>query len=168
MYCPNCMKKVSDTSTKCPECGQPTHTPVAGMATLRVSCRKHLPLWMMIVQPVNFFSGYKVYISVDDQNYVLKSKKKQIDIPVVAGTHKVRIASLSKKTSALISFIGKFFRFAGGVTSSGTTIIMGAAMKDLGNAFSNIGTNVSFDQNELVPVSVKLAWNNMIVEDKKK
>ena len=167
MYCPKCMKKIPQTATKCPFCAQPTHVPTAGMATLRISSRSHLPLWMMILQPINYFRGYKVHISVDEQNYVLKSKKKQIDIPVSVGTHKVRIASVSKKSAKLIKFAGTAMAFTGAVTGSGSTIYTGAALEDLGNAFSDNGVSISFDSNELVPIAVKLAWNGIIVEDKK-
>ncbi len=165
MYCPHCMKKIPRTETTCPFCAQPAHTPVAGMATLRVSCQPHLPLWCMIVQPINYFAGYKVYISVDDQNYVLKSKKKQLDIPVSIGTHQVRISSMGKKSAKAMKFAGAAMMFTGAVTGSGSTIYAGAAIEDLGQAFSNDGVSISFDSNELVPFSVKLAWNGAIVED---
>lgn len=168
MYCPHCLKKIPRTASTCAFCAQPTHTPVAGMATLRISCRPHLPLWMMIVQPFNYFSGYNVYISVDDQNYVLKSKKKQLDIPVSIGTHQVRIASMSKKSAKAMKFAGNAMMFAGAVTGSGSTIYAGAAMEDFGKAFSDNGVAMSFDSNELVYIPVMLHWmGNSIVEDKK-
>lgn len=166
MFCPHCMKKIPRTATTCPFCAQPTHSPMAGMATLRISSRTHLPLWMMIVQPFNYFSGYKVFISVDEQNYVLKSKKKQIDIPVSVGTHQVRISSVSKKSAKAMSIAGKLMAFSGVVTDSGATVYAGAALEDLGAFFSDKGVSVSFDENELVAISVKLAWNGAIVEDK--
>ncbi|MBQ8310502.1 MAG: hypothetical protein IJX80_05760 [Clostridia bacterium] len=166
MYCPNCMKKIPQTATKCPLCAQPTHAPSAGMATFRISCRPRLPLWMMIVQPISYFVGYKVHISVDNQNYVLKSKKKQIDVPVAIGTHQVRISSVGKKTAKAMKFAGAAMAFTGAVTGSGSTIYAGAAMEDLGNAFSDNGVAITFNPNELVPISVKLAWNGVIVEDK--
>ena len=166
MYCPQCMKKIPTTASTCPFCAQPTHTPSAGMATLRVSCRVHLPLWMMIVQPLNYFMGYKVHISVDNQTYVLKSKKKQIDIPVAAGTHQVRISSVSKKSAKVMKFAGMAMAFTGAVTSSGSTVYAGSALEDLGNAFSDNGIAVTFESNELKAISVKLAWNGIIVEDK--
>ena len=160
------MKKITSTAETCPFCGKSTHTPVAGMATLRVSCRKHLPLWGMIVQPLNYFRGYKVHISVDEQNYVLKSKKRQLDIPVSIGTHWVRISSMSKKSAKLMKFVGMAMSFTGAVTSSGSTIYAGTAIEDLGEAFSKDGVSITFDANELLPISVKLAWNGLIVEDK--
>lgn len=166
MYCPHCMKKIPHTATSCPFCAQPTHTPVAGMATLRVSCRPNLPLWAMIVQPINYFVGYKVHISVDDQNYVLKSKKKQLDIPVSIGTHQIRISSKSKKSAKTLKFIGSTLLFAGAVTGSGSTVYAGAALEDFGEAFSNDGISVSFAANDLLFIPVKLAWNGSIAEDK--
>ena len=166
MYCTKCMKKIPRTADICPFCAAPTHTPMAGMATLRVSCRKHLPLWMMILQPLTYFQGYNVHISVDEQNYVLKSKKYQIDIPVAIGTHQVRVSSMSKKSAKALKFVGMATVFAGAVTSSGSTIYTGAAIEDLGDAFSDNGVPVSFESNELVAISVKLAWNGTIVEDK--
>ena len=166
MYCPHCMKKVPRTATQCPFCSKPTHTPVAGMATLRVSCKRHLPLWMMIIQPLNYFSGYKVYISVDDQNYVLKSKKLQLDVPVSIGTHLVRISSMSKKGAKALRFAGRAMTFAGAVTGSGSTVYAGAAVEDLGAAFSDKGVSIDFEANELVPIAVKLAWNGTLAEDK--
>ena len=166
MYCPHCMKKIPRTASTCPFCAQPTHTPMAGMATLRVSCRVHLPLWARIVQPFNNFIGYKVFISVDEQNYVLKSKKKQIDIPVSVGTHQVRISSMSKKSAKAMSIAGKLMVFSGAVTDSSSAVYAGAALEDLGAFFSDKGISVSFDENELVAIPVKQAWNGMIVEDK--
>lgn len=165
MYCPHCMKKVPDTATKCPFCSRSTHTPTAGMATLRISCRPHLPLWVLIIQPVNYFIGYKVHISVDKQNYVLKSKKKQLDIPVSIGTHQVRIASVSKRSAKAMKYAGMAMAFTGAVTGSGSTVYAGAAMEDLGNVLSDEGISISFGQNELKTISVKAAWNGAIVED---
>lgn len=167
MYCPHCMKKIPRTATTCPFCAQSTHTPVAGMATLRISCRTRRPLWMMLFQPVLCFVGYKVFISVDEQNYVLKSKKKQLDIPISVGTHQVRIASMSKKSAKAMKFAGMAMAFTGAVTGSGATVYAGSALEDLGHAFSDDGVAISFDANELVTFSVKLAWNGSIVEDKK-
>ena len=166
MYCPHCMKKIPNTTDKCIYCNQATHTPMAGMSTLRVSCRVHLPVWMMIVQPFNYFQGYKVYISVDDQDYVLKSKKKQIDIPVSVGTHYVRISSMSKKSAKALKFGGIAMAFAGAVAGSGATVYAGADVEDLGDAVSKEGKKISFASDELKAVSVKLAWNGSIVEDK--
>ena len=168
MYCPHCMKKIPRTATTCPFCAQPTHTPVAGMATLRVSCRPHYPLFMLIMQPLGYFGSYQVYISVDDQNYILKSKKKQIDIPVSIGTHQVRIASMSKKAAKAMKFAGKAVVFAGAVAGDTSTVCIGASIEDWGAAFSGNGVAVSFAANELVSVPVKLSWNcTAIVEDKK-
>ena len=158
------MKKIPKSATKCPFCNQSTHTPSAGMATLRISCRPNLPLWMMI-QPLNYFLGYKVHISVDEQNYVLKSKKKQLDIPVSVGTHRVRVSSIGKKTAKAMKFAGMAVAFTGAVTGSGSTVYAGSALEDLGNAFSDDGVSVPFDSNELKVLSVKLAWNGAIVED---
>ena len=167
MYCPNCMKKIPNTTNACPFCAKPTHSPVAGMATLRISCRPHLPLWMMIVQPLNYFCGYKVYISVDNQDYVLKSKRKQLDIPISVGTHSIRISSVSKKSAKAMNFLGSAIMFTGAVAGSSSAICAGSAMEDLGAAFSDQGIDVSFEANEVLPVSVKLAWNGMITEDEK-
>ena len=168
MYCPHCMKKIPRTATTCPFCSQPTHTPTAGMATLRVSCRPHLPLWYMILNPLGYFSGYNVYISVDDQNYVLFSKKKQMDIPVSIGTHKVRIAAMGKKAAKAVKFAGKAMVFAGAVAGDSSTIYAGAAMEDFGKTFSGDGSDMSFDSNELKAIPVMLHWTGTaIVEDKK-
>lgn len=167
MYCPHCMKKIPRTATTCPFCSESTHTPVAGMATLRVSCRPHLPVWMMIMQPVLYFGGYNVYISVDDQNYVLKSKKKQMDIPVSIGTHQVRISSMGKKSAKALKFAGTAMVFAGAAAGSTTAVYTGAALEDWGKAFSNDGVALSFESNELRFIPVKLSYSGAIVEDKK-
>ena len=168
MYCPHCMKEIQRGATVCPFCSNPTHIPNAGMATLRVSCRPHLPIWMIVVQPFNYFRGYKVHISIDQHNYVLKSKKKQLDIPVSVGTHQVRISSVSKTTAKLMRFAGTAMAFTGAVTGSGSTVYAGAALEDLGGAFSDQGIAINFDANELLPLAVKLAWNGTIVEDTKR
>ena len=166
MYCPQCMKKIPNNSFTCPMCGQVTHTPIAGMATFRISCRPHIPLWAMIIQPLTYFAGYKVHISIDDQNYVLPSKKKQIDIPVSVGTHQVRISAVGKKTAKAIEFFGKAAVFTGAVTGSGSTILEGAAFEDVGKAISDNGVPLTFNANELKTLSVKAGWNGAIVEDK--
>lgn len=167
MYCPHCMKKIPQSAQKCMFCAQPTHTPAAGMATLRISCRPHLPIWMMVCQPLCWVTGYKVHISVDDKNYVLKSKKKQIDIPVPVGTHTVRISSISKKGAKALKFAGNATAFVGVATGSGATVYTGDAVNRLGNDSLKDGFSVSFGTNELVPIAVKLAWNGAIVEDEK-
>lgn len=167
MYCPHCMKKLPQSAQKCMFCAQPTHTPVAGMATLRISCRPRLPVWMMVVQPFCLFVGYKVHISVDDRNYMLKSKKKQIDIPVSIGTHVLRISSISKKGAKALKFAGAATSFVGVATGSGATVYAGAAANDIGRYSLKNGFSVSFSANELVPIAVKLAWNGSIVEDEK-
>lgn len=167
MYCPQCMKKIPRTASTCPFCSQPTHTPVAGMATLRVSCRPHLPLWVMILQPLNYFRGYKVHISVDEQNYVLKSKKKQIDIPVSIGTHQVRVAGVSKKSAVLLKWLGTVMVVGGAANGDGSTVYTGAALEDLGAAFSEMGVPMSFEANELLSIPVMLSWNGALIEDKK-
>lgn len=168
MYCPHCMKEIQKEASVCPFCSKPTHTPTAGMATLRVSCPPNLPLWMIILQPLNYFRGYKVHISIDEQNYVLKSKKKQIDIPVSVGTHRVRVSSVSKTTAKLMKFAGSATAFVGAVTGSGSALYTGAVIEDLGGAFSDDGVTVAFESNKLLTLSVKLAWNGSIVEDDKK
>ena len=165
MYCPHCNKKIPRTASTCPFCAQPTHTPTAGMATLRVSCRPRGARWTMIAF-IGYLQGYKVFISVDNQNYVLKSKKKQIDIPVSVGTHEVRISSVSKKSAKAMSIAGKLMVFSGAVTDSSSAVYAGAALEDLGAFFSDKGIKVSFEENELVAIPVKQAWNLSIVEDK--
>ena len=149
MYCPHCMKNIPSTTTTCPFCAKATHTPVAGMATLRVSCNPRVQRILCLI------SYYHIYISVDDQEYLLKSNKKQIDIPVSVGTHQIRISSKSKKMVKAMEIVGKATAFIGGVTGSGSTIYAGAAMEDLGKAFSNDGTPITFESNELKTVSVK-------------
>jgi len=163
------MKKIPQTATKCPFCSKVTHTPLAGMATLRVSCKHRLPILTVIFCPFillfSKFLGYKVYISVDDQNYVIKSNKKQIDIPVSVGTHQVRIAHMSKKSAKATRFLGTAMTFVGAVTGSRSTVFAGSQVEDLGAAFSDNGVPVTFDPNELVVIAVKQAWNGNIVED---
>lgn len=168
MYCPHCMKEIQRGTVTCPFCSNPTHVPTAGMATLRVSCRPHLPVWMIVLQPLNYFRGYKVHISIDGLNYVLKSKKKQLDIPVSVGTHLVRISSVSKTAAKVMKFAGTAMAFTGAVTGSGSTLYAGSALEDLGGAFSDEGIVINFDTNELLPLAVKLAWNGSIVEDTQK
>ena len=167
MYCPHCMKKIPRTATTCPFCSQKTHTPTAGMATLRVSCRPHPPVWMMVVFPITYILGYKVHISVDNQNYVLKCKKKQIDIPISIGTHQIRIAALSKKSAKAIKVLGVATSFIGAALGSGSTVYLGSSVEDLGEAFSDKGIAINFESNELLTIPVKLAWNCVIVEDEK-
>lgn len=168
MYCPHCMKKLPQSAQKCMFCAQPTHTPVAGMATLRISCRPRMPFarffFRLILTPT---TRYKVHISVDDQEYVLKSKEKQIDIPVSIGTHVLRISSISKKGAKALKFAGAATSFVGVATGSGATVYAGAAVNDIGRDSLKNGFSVSFSANELVPIAVRLAWNGSIVEDEK-
>lgn len=167
MYCPNCKKKIPNTATTCPMCAQPTHTPIAGMATLRISCRPYMTTWMRFANLLNLFAGYKIHISVDKQDYVLMSKKKQIDIPVAVGTHKIRISQYSKKAAKAIKFGGAAMQLYGAVNNEGSTIHAGAAVEDLGNAFLTDGMTMEFESKELVHIPVKMAWNGNIVEDTK-
>ena len=167
MYCPHCMKEIRKEASVCPFCAQPTHTPIAGMATLRISCAPRRPLLMIILSPLFYFIGYKVHIYVDEQHYVLKSKKKQIDIPVSIGTHLVRISSVSKTSAKVMKFFGSATAFIGAVTGSRATLYTGAVIEDAGGAFSDDGVFVDFEPNKLLTLSVKLAWNGSIVEDNK-
>ncbi len=138
----------------------------SGLATLRVIARKHLPAWMMIVQPINYLVGYKVYISVDDQEYILKSKKQQIDIQVAPGVHNVRISPTRKKSAKLLKGIGMFTQFAGAVTGSSSTYVVGNIIEDVGGALSDDGVRVEFESGEFMEIKVKLNFMGQIVEDK--
>ena len=132
---------------------------------LRVTARKHLPAWMMVVQPINCLFGYKVYISVGDQDYVLKSKKRQIDISVVPGVHNVRISSTSKKRAKVMKGIGMATQFVGAVVGSGSTYVVGSVVEDVGGALSRDGVNVQFEPGEFMELKVKMNFMGQIVED---
>lgn len=166
MICNKCGKQTREGRT-CEHCGNvlvPTSN--SGLATLRVIARKHLPAWMMIVQPVNCFIGYKVFISVDDQEYVLKSKKQQIDILVVPGVHNVRIASSSRKSAKLMKGVGMATRFVGAVWGSSSTYVVGNIMEDTAAAMSQDGVNIQFEAGEFMEIKVKPNFMGKIVEDK--
>ena len=166
MICTKCGKETG-AGRFCQNCGNAVvaAAPVSGMATLRIVARKHLPVWMMVIQPISYFSSYKVYISVGDQEYVLKSKKQQIDIPVVPGVHNVRISSSSKKQAKVMKGIGMATQFVGAVWGSGSTYVVGSILDDVGGALSKEGVNVEFEPGEFMEVKVKLNFMGQIVED---
>lgn len=168
MICIKC-GNVTGEGRFCEHCGSPlpVAAPRSGLATLRITARKHLPVWMMVVMPINFFCGYKVYISVGDQEYVLKSKKKQIDIQVVPGVHNVRISSSSKKQAKVMKGIGMATQFVGAVVGSSSTYVVGSIMDDVGGALSNDGVNVEFEPGEFMELKVKMNFMGQIVEDDK-
>lgn len=169
MFCAKCGKETG-AGRFCQHCGNVvgTATPASGMATLRVVARKRLPVWMLVVQPLSYFTSYKVYISVGDQEYVLKSKKQQIDIQVVPGVHNVRISSTSKKQAKVMKGIGMATQFVGAVTGSGSTYVVGSVLDDVGGAMSKDGVNVEFEPGEFMEVKVKLNFMGQIVEDSAK
>ena len=166
MICSKCGKP-TDGGRFCTHCGSTVDTAPSrsGLATLRVKCRKHLPIWMMVIQPVNYFMSYKVYISVGDQEYVLKSKKEQIDISVVPGVHNVRISSTSKKQAKVMKGVGIATQFIGAVVGSGSTYVVGSVLDDVSGALSNDGVNVEFEPGEFMEVKVKPNFMGRIVED---
>ena len=168
MICNKCGKE-SGGGRFCQHCGSVVAAAPAsnGMATLRIIARKHLPVWMMVVQPVNCLIGYKIYISVGNQEYVLKSKKQQIDIPVVPGVHNVRISSTSKKRAKLMKGIGIAAQFVGAVAGSSSTYVVGSVLDDVGGALSNDGINVQFEPGEFMEVKVKMNFLGHVVEDDK-
>jgi len=166
MICAKCGKETGE-GRFCQYCGAAVSTPApaGGLATLRIIARKHLPVWMMIVQPFNCFSSYKVYISVDDQEYVLKSKKQQLDIPVVPGVRFVRISSKSKKQAKGMQLIGKATQFVGTVYGSGSTYVVGNVLDNVGAALSKDGIKVEFKPGEIEQIKVKANFMGQIVED---
>lgn len=168
MICNKCGKTTGE-GRFCEHCGNALSATasVSSLATLQVVARKHLPLWMMI-QPVNLFMGYKVYITVDDQEYVLKSKKRQIDIQVVPGVHFIRISSKSKRQLKAMKIIGAAAQFAGAVAGSSGTYVLGSVMEDVGGALLKDGANVEFEPGEYMEYKVKMNFMGQIVEDKKK
>ena len=107
------------------------------------------------------------YISVGDQEYVLKSKKKQLDIQVVPGVHNVRISSTSKKQAKLMKGIGMATQFVGAVTGSGSTYVVGSVLDDVGGALSKEGVNVQFEPGEFMELKIKMNFMGQIVEDDK-
>ena len=169
MICAKCGRE-TETGRFCQHCGAAlgASAPVGGLATLRIVARKHLPVWMMVVQPLNFFMGYKVYISVGDQEYVLKSKKRQMDIQVVPGVHFVRISSVSKKRAKVMKGIGMATQLVGGVLGNGSTYVLGSVMEDVGGALTKEGRKVGFEAGEFMEYKVKLNFMGKVVEDKKK
>lgn len=166
MICNKCGKQTAN-GRFCENCGNVlgTPAPISGLATLRVIARKHLPIWMMVVQPLSYFSSYKVYISVGDQEYVLDSKKEQIDIQVVPGVHNIRISSTSKKQAKLMKGVGIATQFVGAVVGSSSTYVVGSVLDDVGGALSKDGVNVQFEPGEFMELKVKANFMGQIVED---
>ena len=171
MICNACCKKVPEGSTVCPHCNadiinNASKATGSGMAKLVVICRKKLPIWMMVIQPLMFFKSYKVHISVDEKSYKLVSKDEKIEIPVVPGTHFVRISSVSKKGGKVMKGIGMAASFSGAVLGSGSAYVAGAAVEDLGDAVSDSGERVNFGEGEIITLKVKPNFMGQIVEDK--
>lgn len=167
MICNKCGKTTRE-GRFCEHCGNALGTSATngGMATLRIHARKHQTAWLMVLQPVTIFIGYKVYISVDDQEYVLKSKKGQIDISVVPGVHNVRISAYSKKQMKAMSIIGFITQLFGAVNASSYTYVAGSIIEDVGRAMSKDGLNIRFEPGEFMEVKVKQNFLGNIVEDK--
>ena len=102
---------------------------------------------------------------MDDQEYVLKSRKQQIDIPVVPGVRFVRISSKSKKQTKSMQLIGKATQFVGAVCGSGSTYVVGNVLDNVGAALSKDGIHVEFKPGEIEEVRVKANFMGQIVED---
>ena len=167
MICSKCGKE-NKTGRFCEKCGSPLTPPSSGngMATLRVVARKTPPTWMVVIQPWNFFLSYKVYVSVDGQEYKLKSKKQVLDIPVVPGIHYVRISSTSIRQSKTLKGIGTAMQFGGAIGGSGGAYVLGNVMEDLGGALLKDGAYVEFEPGEFMEKKVRMNFMLQIVEDK--
>ena len=140
-------------------------TPRNNMATLRIEAKPHLPVWMMVVQPFNFFAGYEVFAYVDDREYVLKSKKKVLEIPLFAGTHTVQLSPKKKSTGKLLQGAGNALKFAGALVGSGNTYLAGSVLNLTDQLMSGTGGEISLGAGETFTVKVKLNWRGALVQD---
>ena len=135
------------------------------MATLRIEAKPNLPTWMMVVQPLSFFAGYKVFAYVDDKEYVFKSKKKFLEIPLFAGTHSVQLSSTKKSTGKLLKGAGNALKFAGAITGSGSTYFAGSTLSHAEAFLSSTGGEISLEAGETFAVKVRLNWRGSLVQD---
>lgn len=167
MICSKCGKD-NKTGRFCEKCGSPLTPPSSGngMATLRVVARKTPPTWMIVIQPWNYFRSYKVYVSVDGQEYKLKSKKQVLDIPVAPGTHFVRLSSTSITQSKVLKGIGYAVQFGGAVNGSAGAYVLGNVMEDVGGVLLKDGAYVEFEPGEFMEMRVRMDFKGQIVEDK--
>ena len=155
MICSKCGKEAG-AGRFCQHCGGAVGSPAptGGLATLRIIARKRFFIWR-----------YKVYISVDDQEYVLKSKNQQIDIPVVPGVRFVRISSISKKQAKGMKIGGMVLSFFGAVNGSSSTYVAGNMWENAGAALSKDGVNLEFKPGQIEEIRVKMNFMSQIVED---
>lgn len=111
MYCSKCGKENSSNAKFCKACGtsllsdnivdntenKTTNTPSKqvpnAMAKICVHVKPYLPL--LYRRPWGKY--YKVYIIVDDTEYMINSREKYSEITVVPGSHTLHIDSRSKK-----------------------------------------------------------------------
>ena len=133
------------------------------MATLRIEAKPNLPVWAMVVQPLNFFVGYKVFAYVDDREYVLKSKKKVLEIPLFAGTHTVQLCSKKKSTSKLMQTAGKALEFVGAVGGSTDIYATGTLLRFTDALLSSTGGEISLEAGQTLTVKVKMKWTGGLV-----
>lgn len=151
MICNKCGKQTS--SRICEHCGNAVGAaaPVGGLATLRIIARQ----------------GFRLYITVDDQEYVLKPKQRQIDIPIVPGVHKIHLSFTSRTEAKLSKAIGMAAQFVGAAVGSTAIYVWGSAEEGLSRSILDKGAMVKFDPGDLVETKVKANFWGQLVEDDK-
>lgn len=106
MNCQRCGMQIQEGWSYCQNCGEPVRkdanamyprtqqTPPTGLATLRIQSTKYRhPFFMVMNLTTPWTWGYKVYIHVDDKEYILKSKNGMLEIPVVPGEHWLHVSA---------------------------------------------------------------------------
>ena len=111
--------------------------------------------------------GYKVFAYVDDKKYVLKSKKKVLEIPLFAGTHTVQLLSRPKKKymGKLMQGASNLLKFTGASTGSRDLYLFGSVLEPTDESAFGMEGKISLAAGETFTVKVKLHWTGAIVKD---
>jgi len=123
------------------------------MATLRIEAKPAV---------VGLF-GYMVFAYVDDREYILKSRKKVLEIPLFAGTHTVRLSPKKKSTSKLMQTAGKALEFVGAVGGSTDVYATGTLLRFTDALLSGTGGEISLEAGQTLTVKVKMKWTGGLV-----
>ncbi len=144
MLCEKCGSELTPGVMFCGKCGCQLNQPATGAvgtayqqqnATLRIIPQKRSGLfyWLILGGAKSFymFGMYKLYLYVDDVEYVFKSNVGQYDLSVTPGRHSIMLLTrpMRKKTKKVIGAIGKGVGVMANIYGNGNAKMIGNAMK---------------------------------------
>lgn len=126
------------------------------LATLKIVKVKPQPFFKrrkkeQFVRPEKPFKApYKIYVRVDDKEYV--SRKPSMEIPIVPGKRNIKISNKSFKFAAVKNFIGDMFTLIGDADA----FMVGEFIKfEASDIVSMKGADICFEENKTLIIYVE-------------